>query len=90
MKMEDLSDTAKQGLDNYRKAIPRIINDATPIRRWTDPEKGIYDYFFMRIPGHAWTPPVSSIVGGFCLAAGASMEETMLAIRFAKTEGYWL
>lgn len=84
---EELSNKAQQSLENFRKALPDLLKEFKPGYCGLEGD-GKYDWFSSKTK--MWSPAISAIVFGFCLASGVSMVETIEVVRFARTKNYWL
>ncbi|HLG27436.1 MAG TPA: hypothetical protein VI423_06585 [Paenisporosarcina sp.] len=74
---EELSKEAKQGLDNFRKALSTNM-------------KGVVPHFEYILLVDGFARSLSFIVFGFCLSAGATMTDANDAALLARSKNYWL
>lgn len=85
---EELSDKAQQSLENFRKALPSLLKEFEPGYCRLVEGDGKYDWFISKTA--LWSPPISAVLFGFCLAFEISMVEAIEVVRFARTKNYWL
>lgn len=92
MEYENFSPEIRAGIDNFRKSLPKILEDVTPIHnRYCDYSSGgPFEEFVFKNKEIKWTPSICLVFASFCLAAGASFIDAHNAVKFASSKNFWL
>lgn len=88
MDYENLSNSAKRGIDFFRKSLPRIFENFNPDLESYPHHREDYNAVFSAKNIKTFTY-AAHVVNACCLLEGATWDEAEAAVLFAKSKKYW-